>query len=213
MVSGYRANRHDPLVRRLITRAITRWLNAQTNTDLQDFGSMFRVYDRPTVDLMVSFTERHGYVPAAVAWLGVPIKEIAIAHAPRGESGSRYRMSVLVDMVLDLITGYSVFPLRMLTVLGLVASACGFIGTISFIIYRIVVGQGVSGTVSAFALVFALLGVLLLLVALIGEYVGRIYSEAKARPYFVIGATHRINGAHESGTSGLTALGRPSEFD
>ncbi len=193
VVSGYRADRRDPLVRRLITRALTRWLNAQTRTKLRDFGSMFRAYDRDTVDLMVNFTERHRYVPAVVAWLGVPIKEVPIAHAPRGERGSRYRLSTLVDMVLDLITGYSVFPLRLLTVLGLVASAGGFVGTVSFVIYRIVAGGGLSGTVSAFALVFALLGVLLLLVALIGEYVGRIYSEAKARPYFVVAATHRID--------------------
>jgi Na+-transporting methylmalonyl-CoA/oxaloacetate decarboxylase gamma subunit len=55
-------------------------------------------------------------------------------------------------------------------------------------------GAGVSGTVSAFALVFALLGVLLLLVVMIGEYVGRIYSEAKARPYFIVGAMHRVRG-------------------
>ncbi len=194
VVSGYRADRRDPLVRRLITRALTRWLNKQTRTELRDFGSMFRAYDRKTVDLMVSFTERHRYVPAVVAWLGVPIKEVPIAHAPRGANGSRYRLSTLVDMVLDLVTGYAVFPLRLLTVLGLLASASGFVGTISFIIYRIVVGAGVSGTVSAFALVFALLGVLLLLVALIGEYVGRIYSEAKARPYFVVGASHRVEG-------------------
>ncbi len=198
VVSGYRADRRDPLVRRWITRALTRWLNAQTGTSLRDFGSMFRAYDRHTVDLMLGFTERHRYVPAVVAWLGVPIKEIPITHAPRGEAGSRYRFSILLDMVLDLITGYSVFPLRLLTMLGLVASACGFVGTIAFIIYRIAVGRGVSGTVSAFALVFALLGVLLLLVALIGEYVGRIYTEEKARPYFVVGAIYQIDGVASS---------------
>jgi dolichol-phosphate mannosyltransferase len=181
---------------------------------------MFRAYDRRTVDLMVSFTERHRYVPAIVAWLGVPIKEIAINHKPRGEAGSRYRLSVLVDMVLDLITGYSVFPLRMLTMLGLAASTCGFIGTVIFIAYRIAVGRGVSGTVSAFALVFALLGVLLLLVALIGEYVGRIYNEAKGRPYFVVAASHYVDGcSHEhansyaSDTSTSVMMGKSSEPD
>lgn len=197
VVSGYRAARRDPLVRRLITRALTRWLNAQTRTQLRDFGSMFRAYDRHTVDLMVSFTERHRYVPAVVAWLGVPIKEVPIAHESRGEQGSRYRMSALFEMVFDLITGYSVFPLRMLTGIGLVASVGGFIGTLIFIIYRVSAGAGVSGTVSAFALVFALLAVLLLLVAMIGEYVGRIYSEAKARSYFVVGSIHRVQG-HQS---------------
>ncbi len=202
VASGYRAERRDPLMRRLITRVLTRWLNAQTHVDLHDFGSMFRAYDRSTVELMIRFTERHRYVPAIVAWLGVPIKEVPIAHAPRSERGSRYRLSDLVEMALDLITGYTVFPLRILTALGLVASAAGFATTLIFLTYRVAVGGGVSGTVSAFALVFGLLGMQLLLLALIGEYVGRVYSEAKARPYYVIAATHRTEGtrSHTSPT-------------
>jgi undecaprenyl-phosphate 4-deoxy-4-formamido-L-arabinose transferase len=195
VVSGYRADRKDPLLRRLLTRSLTRWLNRQTRSELRDFGSMFRAYDRPTVDLMLNFTERHRYVPAVVAWLGVPIKEVSVAHAARGEQGSRYRLRGLVDMGLDLITGYSVFPLRVVTTLGIAASAAGFVGTLAFIIYRVFAGSGVSGTVSAFALVFALSGVQLLIIALIGEYVGRIYSESKARPYYVVGEVRRIEPA------------------
>lgn len=196
VVSGYRAQRKDPPVRRIITSILTRWLNAKTGANLRDFGSMFRAYDRSTVELMLTLTERHRYVPAVVAWLGVPIKEVPISHSARAEQGSRYRLSSLAELLLDLITGYSVFPLRLLTVIGLIGSAAGFVGTISFAAYRIVVGSGVSGTVSAFALVFALLGVQLLIVALIGEYVGRIYTESKARPYYLIGELKRLPGGH-----------------
>jgi undecaprenyl-phosphate 4-deoxy-4-formamido-L-arabinose transferase len=195
VVSGYRENRRDPLLRRWITRGLTRWLNARTGADLHDFGSMFRVYDRGTVDLMLTFEERHRYVPAVVAWLGVPIKEIPVRHDARGEQGSRYRMSTLLDLLLDLVTGYSVSPLRLLIGLGLLGTAVGFLATLGFAVYRLVIGSGVSGTVSAFALVFALLGIQLLLTALIGEYVGRIYSETKARPYFVVGEVRRSPGA------------------
>jgi undecaprenyl-phosphate 4-deoxy-4-formamido-L-arabinose transferase len=198
VVSGYRAARQDPLRRRIITWALTRWLNAHTGTQLRDYGSMFRAYDRATVDLMLRFTERHRYVPAVVAWLGVPIKEVAVEHAPRGEQGSRYRLAGLIDMALDLITGYSVSPLRILTLVALLASVGGFVGTFSFLVYRIAVGAGVSGTVSAFALVFALLGVLLLLAALIGEYVGRIYTEAKGRPYYVLDVVHHVEAAADA---------------
>jgi undecaprenyl-phosphate 4-deoxy-4-formamido-L-arabinose transferase len=186
VVSGYRQNRRDPFARRLITNLLTRWLNRRTGANLHDFGSMFRVYDRPTVELMLSFTERHRYVPAVVAWLGVPIKEVPIDHQVRGEQGSRYRLSTLLDLLLDLITGYSVFPLRVLTGLGLAGALTGFLGTLFFLVYRIFEGSGVSGTVSAFALVFALLGVELLIIALIGEFVGRIYTEAKGRPYYIV---------------------------
>lgn len=194
VVSGYRRDRRDPLLRRMVTRVLTGWLNRRTGTELHDFGSMFRVYDRATVDLMLEFTERHRYVPAIVAWLGVPIKEVPVAHRPRGSQGSSYRLSTLMDLFLDLITGYSVFPLRLLSGIGLAASLAGFIGTLFFIAYRLIEGSGVSGTVSAFALVFALLGVLLLSTALIGEYVGRVYTEAKGRPYYVVRDVSRVVG-------------------
>lgn len=194
VVSGYRADRKDPRLRRLVTRTLTRWLNRRTGVELRDFGSMFRVYDRRTVELMLSFTERHRYLPAIVAWLGVPIKEVPIEHAPRTERGSRYRLTTLVEMTLDLVTGYTVFPLRALTLLGLLASVGGFVGTIGFAGYRLLVGRGGAGTASAFALIFALLTVQLLLVAVIGEYVGRVYSEAKGRPYYVIAAVDRVRG-------------------
>lgn len=194
VASGYRTDRPDPLIRRLISRALTRWLNARTGAKLRDFGSMFRAYDRTTVDLMLTFSERHRYVPAVVAWLGVRIREVPIAHAPRTRR-SHYRLSTLVDLLLDLVTGYSVSPLRLLIGLGLVGAVAGFVATAGFGVYRIVVGSGVSGTVSAFALVFALLGIQLTLIALIGEYIGRIYTEAKGRPYYLVDRVVREPGA------------------
>jgi undecaprenyl-phosphate 4-deoxy-4-formamido-L-arabinose transferase len=194
VVSGYRADRHDPFPRSYITGSLTRYLNKRTGATLRDFGSMFRAYDRETVDLMLTFTERHRYVPAVVAWLGVPIKEVPISHQPRAAGGSRYRMGALVEMTLDLITGYSVFPMRVVTVLGIIASLIGLASTLGFALYRLIVGEGVSGTTSAFALVFLLSTVQLLILALVGEYVGRVYTEAKARPYFLVRDRFEIDG-------------------
>jgi undecaprenyl-phosphate 4-deoxy-4-formamido-L-arabinose transferase len=199
VASGYRAERRDPFIRKWITRGLTRWLNARTGANLRDFGSMFRVYDRRTVDLMLTVEERHRYVPAVVAWLGVPIKEVPITHESRGESGSRYRLGGLIDLLLDLVTGYSVSPLRLLIGFGLLGSAIGFLATLGFVIYRIFEGNGVSGTTSAFALVFALLGIQLLLIALIGEYVGRIYTESKGRPYYLVGEVIESQGVATAG--------------
>lgn len=194
VVSGYRQDRQDPLRRRVITAILTRWLNSRTGANLKDFGSMFRAYDRDAVNLMLTLTERHRYVPAVVAWLGIPIKEVPVTHVARGERGSRYRLASLAELLLDMVTGYTVFPLRVLTALGLLGALAGLVGTVFFLVYRIVEGSGVSGTVSAFALVFALLGLQLLIVAIIGEYVGRIYNEAKGRPYYLVGELRRFEG-------------------
>jgi undecaprenyl-phosphate 4-deoxy-4-formamido-L-arabinose transferase len=186
VVSGYRANRRDPLPRRVITRVLGSWLRKRTGTDLRDFGSMFRAYDRRTIDLLLGFREQRRYIPALVAWLGVPVLEIPVAHAPRGRAGSRYRLGALVDMLLDIVTGYALFPLRIVLFFGLVGAAVGFAATLGFVVYRIVIGAGVAGQVSAFAMLFFLVGVQLLVVALVGEYVGRVYTEAKGRPYYIV---------------------------
>jgi undecaprenyl-phosphate 4-deoxy-4-formamido-L-arabinose transferase len=192
VVSGHRQLRRDPFHRRVVTWILGTWLRRQTGTELRDFGSMFRAYDRTVVERLLEFREQRRFVPALVAWLGVPVLEIPVAHAPRGDAGSRYRFRTLVDMVLDLVTGYSIFPLRVFVFIALVGSGIGFVATASFAIYRIVIGAGVARLVSAFAAIFFLLGIELLLLALIGEYVGRIYTEAKARPYYLVERVTRL---------------------
>jgi undecaprenyl-phosphate 4-deoxy-4-formamido-L-arabinose transferase len=208
VVSGYRADRQDRWIRRHITHQLTRWLNRRTKANLVDFGSMFRAYDRSIVDRMLQVTERHRYVPAVVAWLGVPIKEVPIVHHARGEQGSRYRWGALLDMLLDLVTGYAIFPLRLVTGFGLFASILGFVGTVAFLIYRVAAGAGPSGTISAFALIFFLSAVQLAVIALIGEYVGRIYTEAKGRPYYLVGEV--FEGTRAAAPVGVAADGAPA---
>jgi undecaprenyl-phosphate 4-deoxy-4-formamido-L-arabinose transferase len=203
VASGVRANRADPLGRRIITRTLSWWLSRQTGSNLTDFGSMFRAYDRRTVDRMLLFTERHRYVPALVAWLGADIVELPITHDARGAAGSRYRLGALIDMLLDLVTGYAVFPLRVMSALGILGALIGFVSSFIFLVYRVVHGGGGAGTVSAFALIFALLAMVLALLALTGEYVGRIYNEAKGRPYYVVGdvVRHHVGDAEASSSS------------
>ena len=186
VVSGYRANRRDPFPRSLITKGLTWWLARRTGTKIKDFGSMFRAYDRSVVDQLLRFQERRRLVTALVAWLGVPVKEIPVTHEARGEGGSRYRLRALVDMLLDLLTGYSTFPLRAVTVTALLAAMAGFGATLGLALYRVLVGGGGAGAVSAFALLFALVTVQLVLTAIVGEYIGRVYVEVKERPHFLV---------------------------
>jgi undecaprenyl-phosphate 4-deoxy-4-formamido-L-arabinose transferase len=186
VVSGYRADRRDPFPRNLITKGLTWWLARRTGTTIKDFGSMFRAYDRSVVDQLLRFEERRRLVTALVAWLGVPVKEIPVTHEARGEGGSRYRLRALVDMLLDLLTGYSTFPLRMVTFTALTAAFAGFGASVALAIYRVFVGGGGAGAVSAFALLFLLMTVLLVLTAIVGEYVGRVYVEVKERPHHIV---------------------------
>lgn len=195
VVSGYRADRRDPITRRAITGLLTRWLGRRTGQELHDYGSMFRAYDREVVDAMLGITERHRYVPAIPAWLGFRVYEIPVEHRPRGEQGSRYRLSSLLSLFLDLITSYSISPLRFVSIFAFACALVGFLATTAFLVYRIVVGAGIGGVVSAFALVFGLLAAQLLATTLISEYVGRIYVETRQRPYFIVRSTDRHAGS------------------
>ena len=186
VVSGYREQRNDPWSRRQLTKLMSRWLSARTDAPLRDYGSMFRVYDRSVVVQLLQFREQRRYIPSLVGWLGVGVKEVPISHAPRGEGGSRYRLRTLVDLLIDMVTSYTTFPLRIVTLAALFASLAGFVAMIGFGMYRIFIGGGVSGLASAFALIFFLFTIQLLLLALLGEYVGRIYVEAKGRPYYIV---------------------------
>lgn len=160
---------------------------------------MFRAYDRRVVDQLLQFGEQRRFVPGLVGWLGVPVKEIPVEHARRGEQGSRYRLGPLVDMFLDLITGYATFPLRVITVAGFVGAALALALTLVFAAYRLISGSGPAGLVSAFAVLFFLVAIQLIVLGVLGEYIGRIYIEAKGRPYYLVESVERNDAASRAG--------------
>jgi hypothetical protein len=149
---------------------------------MRDAGSTFRVYDRLVVDQILTFSERRPYLPALVAWLGVPVREVPVEQTKSAASPSRFRVNSLLDLGFDILTGYSISPLRLLSLVAIVGSVLGFGMSLAFAVYRVVVGAGVSGLVSAFALLFFLTAMQLLLLSLLSEYVGRIYVEVRPGP-------------------------------
>lgn len=189
VVSTVRQQGGRQVGRSLATRIIASWLGRRTGRPLLDYGSMFRAYDRQVVDAMLTLRERFRYVPAVAPSLGFAVHEIPVELEPRAAGRSRYRFASLANLLLDLVTSYSVSPLRLLAALGAASSFAGFLAAGVFFVYRIAVGGGASGTVGAFAMLFFLSSVQLLLLALLGEYVGRILVEVKDRPYFVVAET------------------------
>ncbi len=196
VVSGYREERSDPWGRRVVSRFLSAWLSRRTGSTLRDYGSMFRAYDRRVITQLLRFREQRRYIPALVGWLGVPVKEIPVTQGARGTQGSRYRLRTLVDMFLDLITGYAAFPLRVVTLIGTVGAMISLALTVFFFVYRVVQGDGPSGLVSAFGVLFFLVAMQLVILGVLGEYIGRIYIEAKDRPYFLVDSVERNDAAH-----------------
>lgn len=187
VVNTYRENRQDSWWRLQVSKwhnKIRAWLIPKLV--MRDEGCMLRAYRRRIVDLMASTGESSTFISALALTYSTNSIEVGIAHAERAAGTSNYSFYKLLRYNFDLITGFSVTPLQCFTMLGLLVSCCSFAFVIFLFLRRIIVGPEVEGVFTLFAILFFLIGIVLLGLGMVGEYTGRIYQEVRKRPRFVI---------------------------
>ena len=186
VVTGWRQVRHDPWMRKLPSRFINWVIASTTGVKLHDYGCMLRVYRRHVVQLLNQCGESRRFITALTSWLGVSIAEVPVRHEAASLRGSRYNYRRLIRMTLDLVTGYSLVPIHLVTALGLVMASVGIAAGLFLLGWRIVFGVNPTGLSSFVALLLVLFGIQLAGMGVIGEYIGRIYTEVQGRPYYLI---------------------------
>jgi undecaprenyl-phosphate 4-deoxy-4-formamido-L-arabinose transferase len=147
---------------------------------------MLRAYSRNIVDLMASTGESSTFIPALALTYAANPTEVGVAHAERSAGTSSYNFYKLIRYNFDLVTGFSVFPLQVFTMVGLLISMCSFGFVIFLLLRRFIIGPEVEGVFTLFAIMFFFLGIVLFGLGMVGEYVGRIYQEVRKRPRFVV---------------------------
>ncbi len=186
LVSGVRQKRRDNFFRRNASKIINLIRDKITCIRMSDHGCMLRAYGRQVVDLMVASGESSMFIPALAYSYARNPTEILVAHDERGSGSSKYSLFSLIQLNFDLMTGYSLIPLQTFTVLGLIISFFSFLFVVYMFIRRIIVGPEAQGVFTLFAIMFFLVGVLLMSAGIMGEYVGRIYREVRRRPRYAI---------------------------
>jgi undecaprenyl-phosphate 4-deoxy-4-formamido-L-arabinose transferase len=187
-VGTIRRDRQDSAFRRYASRVMNRVRERITRVTMTDQGCMLRAYSRDIVDAMANSREVNTYIPAlAYTYAANPI-EIEVGHEERAAGESKYSYYQLLRLNFDLITGFSVVPLQMYSILGFLVSllALAFFGIILY--RRFMYGSEAEGLFTLFAIVFLLLGVALFGIGMLGEYVGRIYQQVRERPRYLIQA-------------------------
>jgi len=187
-VGTIRRDRQDSAFRRYASRVMNRVREHITRVKMTDQGCMLRAYSRDIVDAMATSREVNTYIPAlAYTYAANPI-EIEVAHEERAAGESKYSYYQLLRLNFDLITGFSVVPLQIYSILGFLVSllALAFFGIILY--RRFMYGSEAEGLFTLFAIVFLLLGVALFGIGMLGEYVGRIYQQVRERPRYLIQA-------------------------
>lgn len=187
VVGGYRQNRQDSRWRLTVSK-LHNMLRTRIapQLDMKDEGCMLRAFKRNIVDLMVSSQEASTFIPAlALSYANNPT-EVGVAHESRAAGTSSYNLYKLIRYNFDLVTGFSLVPLQIFTIIGMLISFGSALLVIYMFIHRILFGPEVQGVFTLFAILFFLVGVCLLGLGILGEYIGRIYQEVRKRPRFVI---------------------------
>lgn len=187
VVNTHRMDRQDSMWRLKVSKwhnQLREWMMPKLK--MEDEGCMLRAYSRNIVDLMASTGESSTFIPALALTYASNPTEVGVAHAERSAGTSSYNLYALIRYNFDLVTGFSVMPLQIFTMVGLLISLCSFGFVIFMFLRRLVHGPEVEGVFTLFAIMFFLIGIVLFGLGIVGEYVGRIYQEVRKRPRFVV---------------------------
>ena len=185
-VGGFRLNRRDSLFRTVASKVINGVRRSTTSIEMTDQGCMLRAYSRPIIDAIVRSGANNTFIPAlAYSFSGNPT-EVGVKHEERHAGVSNYSLYGLLRLNFDLITGFSLVPLQIFTMVALACAGGSFLLMIVLALRRLILGPEEGGLFTLFGILFFLISVTMVGIGLIGEYVGRTYQVVRVRQrYFV----------------------------
>jgi undecaprenyl-phosphate 4-deoxy-4-formamido-L-arabinose transferase len=186
VVGGWRENRQDSLFRKIASKIVNKIISWSTGVKLKDYGCMLRAYRREIVQQICKCSEISSFIPALANTFARSIAEIEVPHRDRAQGRSKYSLARLIRLNFDLMTGFSLFPIQAISTFGLVTAIVGVGFSIFLFVRRLLIGPEAEGLFTLFAILFAFIGIQIMALGIIGEYVGRIYNEVRKRPRFVI---------------------------
>ncbi|NVN92560.1 MAG: glycosyltransferase [Desulfuromonadales bacterium] len=190
IVGTIRDKRRDPLLRRVASRIVNLTSNRMTGMRMSDCGCMLRAYHRNIINNINKCGESSTFIPALAQTFSSNATEIVVGHAERTLGESKYSFYRLIRLNFDLITGFSVVPLQLFALLGIITSLLT-VGFALFLLFRrFIIGAEVEGIFTLFAILFFFIGIIIFGIGIVGEYVGRIYQEVRRRPRYVVKRTH-----------------------
>jgi undecaprenyl-phosphate 4-deoxy-4-formamido-L-arabinose transferase len=186
VVGGYRGNRLDSAYRKTISK-ISNIVRARiTKIEMRDQGCMLRAYRHDIVRLIVESRESTPFITALAQYFANNPAEIEVGHEERHGGVSNYNLYKLIRYNFDLVTGFSLVPLQMFTILGMILSGLSGLLVLVLAFRRIFMGPESDGLFTLFGILFLLVGVAITGLGMIGDYVGRIYMEVRQRPRYVV---------------------------
>ncbi|MFA6582996.1 MAG: glycosyltransferase [Elusimicrobiaceae bacterium] len=189
-VGGWRQDRDDNILRKIPSRILNSLSAYLFGVKLKDYGCMLRAYKREVVDQLVKCPEVNTYIPALANSFAKRVTEVPVAHAARTKGESKYNIVKLLRLNFDLMTGFSLLPIQLVGFAGIAVAVTGLAFAVFLFARRLIIGPEAEGVFTLLAVLFFFVGIQILALGIVGEYVGRIYMEVRRRPRFVIRQVH-----------------------
>ncbi len=199
VVYGVRASRKaDSFAKRTTAKVFYALFNRMTDIQIPPGAGDFRLMDRRVVDAILALPERNRFMKGLFSWVGFRQTGVEFVREARVAGHSGWSFLRLANLAIDGLTSFSIAPLRLASLSGLVVSLLGFSYAAYLVLRTLLFGIDVPGYASVMVVMMVLGGVQLVCLGLIGEYLGRLYIEAKARPLYIIADV--FDGAHAVGS-------------
>ncbi|PYO17387.1 MAG: glycosyltransferase, partial [Candidatus Rokuibacteriota bacterium] len=152
VVGGRRVSRRDPLFRRLASWVVNRVTSAVVGVRMRDYGCMLRAYRRSVVDRMLACDGGSHFIPALANTFATSVAEVPVDHGPRQHGSSRYGLLRLLRLNFDLLTGFSLLPIQVVSLTGILVSILGLGFAVILGLERLLAGPKVPGMFTLFAI-------------------------------------------------------------
>ena len=157
-----------------------------TDVDIPLDTGDFRLLDRKVVNVMKTMRERHRFLRGMSVWVGFRQTGVEYKRAPRHAGETKYPLRKMLRFAMDAITGFSYFPLQLAMYIGFISAGLSILAIPVVIAMRLAGSQAFFGQATTLIAVLFLGGVQLISLGILGEYVGRLYDEAKGRPLYIV---------------------------
>lgn len=168
-----------------------------TDVDIPLDTGDFRLIDKKVVAVMKQMREKHRFLRGMSAWVGFKQIGVKYKRKPRYAGETKYPLNKMIKLALNAITSFSYFPLQVATYIGFIAAGLSVLAIPIVAILRLTTGTALLGQATTLIIVLFLGGVQLISLGIIGEYIGRIYDEAKGRPLYIVAEApenHEVEG-------------------
>lgn len=188
VVYGKRFERKgDSFFKKATAKVFYRFMRNMTDVDIPLDTGDFRLIDRKLCDALKTVNERNRYVRGIISWLGFRQTGVEFSRDKRFAGETKYPLKKMLKFAFDAIASFSYKPLKLASYMGILLSFFSFIYMLVILYQRLFIkGSTVPGWASILAVNLFFNGIVLIILGIIGEYIGRIYDEAKGRPLYVV---------------------------